>query len=395
MVTKARGEQLFEQAREAAEAGEVSRAFQLAACALMADPDHAEARRVLGYEQVNGKWFTPYGKQMHDRGREWHPKYGWIEPADLPRYEQGERRAGRRWLSAEDDRKLHAHIDRGWQIRTDHFLVTTNHSLEAGVELASELEAVYQLWRQLFAGCYLSESEVRDLFAGKRQARGQSKPFKVVYYRNRDEYVEALRSRQPRIAETQGIYFDELGVSYFFASDDEEDVAARNATLYHEAVHQMFHESLGGKKNVGAKHNFWIVEGIAVYFESLQRESDQQFKLGQPTAGRLPAAAHRLFVDNYYVPLAELTALGKLDLQGRNDLAPLYSQAAGLATFLMQYDGGRYREPLARYLQAVYSGKANDQTLAELCGVGYGELDRQYREYLRALAALAAQTPAQ
>ena len=385
MANAARGEELFHEARQAAEAGEVSRAFQLAACALVEDPDHAEARRVLGYELVEGQWLTPYGKQMHAAGRQWHPKFGWIAPDDLPRYERGERRAGRRWLSAEADRTLHEKIDRGWQIRTDHFSVTTNHSLEAGVELASELEAVYQLWRQLFAGCFLSKQEVRDLFAGKRQARGQSKPFKVVYYRTRDEYVAALRGRQPRIADTQGIYFDNLGTSYFFA-DEDGDAATRNATLYHEAVHQMFYESLDGGKNVGQLSNFWIVEGIAVYFESLQRQSDSRFLLGSPTAGRMPAAIHRRLVDNYYIPLAELVALGKQNLQRRDDLAPFYSQAAGLATFLMQYDGGRYREPLAQYLQAVYAGKATDSTLADLCGTTFDELDRQYSEFLQNLS---------
>ena len=381
----ARGDELFQQASHAAEAGDVARAFQLAACALVEDPDHAEARRVLGYQRVDGQWLTPYGKQMHAAGREWHPKFGWIASADLPRYQQGERRAGRRWLTAEADRTLHENIDRGWQIRTDHFLVTTNHSLEAGVELAGELETVYQLWRQLFAGCFLSEQEVRDLFAGKRQARGQSKPFKVVYYRTRDEYIAALRARQPRIADTQGIYFDNVGTSYFFAGDDAADVAARNATLYHEAVHQMFHESLGGEKNVGALNNFWIVEGIALYFESLRRESGSQFTLGSPTAGRVPAAVHRRLVDNYYVPIAELVALGKQDLQRRDDLGPLYSQAAGLATFLMQFDGGRYRDPLARYLQAVYAGKATEASFADLCGTSDDELDRQYLEFLRNL----------
>lgn len=384
-ATVARGEELFQQALQAAEAGEVSRAFQLAACALVEDPDHADARRVLGYELVEGQWLTPYGKQMHAAGRTWHPKFGWIALDDLTRYEQGERRAGRRWLSAEADRALHERIERGWQIRTDHFSVTTNHSLEAGVQLARELEAVYQLWRQLFAGCFLSKQEVRDLFDGKRQARGQSKPFKVVYYRTRDEYIATLRGRQPRIAETQGIYFDNLGTSYFFAGEDA-DAAARNATLYHEAVHQMFHESLDGLKNIGALNNFWIVEAIAVYFESLQRESDFRYLLGSPTAGRLPAAIQRRLVDNYYIPFTELVALGKEDLQRRDDLAPLYSQAAGLATFLMQYDGGRYREPLAQYLKAVYASKPTDATLADLCGTTYGELDRQYSEFLQNLS---------
>lgn len=382
-VATARGDELFAEARGAAETGDVSRAFQLAACTLIENPDHAEARRVLGYELVDGQWLTPYAKKQHDAGRTWNVKYGWIEPADLSRYEQGERRAGRRWLSAEADRKLHEHIDRGWQIRTDHFLVTTNHSLEAGVELATELETVYQLWRQLFAGCFVNEQEARDLFAGKRQPRGQSKPFKVVYYRTRDQYIAALRGRQPRIADTQGIYFDNLGASYFYATGDDNDVSARNATLYHEAVHQMFHESLGGGKNVGEPNNFWIVEGIAVYFESLERESNSKFTLGGSESGRLPAAIQRRMIDNYYIPLAELVTLGKDEMQRRDDLGPLYSQAAGLATFFMQYEGGRYRQPLARYLQAVYAGNATDNTLSDLCGTTYDQLDQQYLQFLQ------------
>src|SRR5690606_30146311 len=139
------------------------------------------------------------------------------------------------------------------------------------------------------------------------------------------------------------------------------------------------------KKNVGAVNNFWIVEGIANYFESLNKGSDGKFTIGKADAGRLPAAVHRRLVDGYYIPLAELVALGKQDLQSRADLGPLYSQAAGVATFLMEYDGGRYREPLSRYLQAVYAGKATDSTLAELCGTSYAELDRQYLEFLRGL----------
>jgi hypothetical protein len=89
-------------------------------------------------------------------------------------------------------------------------------------------------------------------------------------------------------------------------------------------------------------------------------------------------------LDQFYVPLAELTQLGKEDFQ-RRDMAKLYSQSAGVAAFLMDGQQGRYREPLVRYLQAVYAGRDDDQSLAEAADTSYGELDARYRRYMESL----------
>ncbi|MEX2560159.1 MAG: hypothetical protein WD403_09610, partial [Pirellulales bacterium] len=70
-------------------------------------------------------------------------------------------------------------------------------------------------------------------------------------------------------------------------------------------------------------------------------------------------------------------------------IAMLYSQAAGLAHFLMHYDQGRYRDALVDYLLAVYSGRDRQSSLAELTGTSFDELDRQYREFVTATAAAA------
>ena len=221
---------LFTLAKQAAEAGQLSLAFQWATETLRENPDHADARRVLGYEQRNGQWLTAYGAQMADakEAKVWHPRFGWIAAADSARVEAGERLVNGRWVSAATDAARHTTIANGWVVRTDHFLVRTDHSLEAGVELAARLERLHQVWRQLFAGFYLSEREVRELFAGKRQPRLLTQPMRVFYYRNKDEYVAALAKRQPRIAETLGIYFDNEKESHFYAGDD-----ASAGTLYH------------------------------------------------------------------------------------------------------------------------------------------------------------------
>jgi hypothetical protein len=376
-------DELLALAKRAAESGQLSLAFQWASEAVHANHNHAEARRVLGYELRDGQWLTPYGVRMADAGRVWHPKFGWLTEADLPRYEAGERFVAGRWISAADDAERRADMKNGWQVRTDHFLVTTNHSLEAATELAASLERLHQVWRQLFAGFYLTENEVSRLFAGERKPRKQGRPFRVYYHRDHQQYADALRRRQPRIAETLGIYFDEHREAHFFAGPEHDA-----GTLYHEAVHQLFQESRPSPKRIGDDANFWVIEGVATYFETLTEhhspEAGLYYTIGEWAAGRLPAARDRV-LDGFYIPLAELMLMGKADIQQHPEIAKLYSQAAGLAALLIDAEDGRYREALVQYLKDVYAGRDGVESLAAATGLSYQELDHQYRRYIESL----------
>lgn len=355
---------LFELAKRAAEAGQLSLAFEWATETVRENPDHADARRVLGYELVDGQWLTPFAKRKVDAGKAWDPQRGWVTAGD----------AGAAPRPTKN----------GWRVRTDHVFVTSNHSLEAATELAARLERLHQIWRQLFAGFYFSEREVRGLFAGERPARQRHQPFRVFNHRDKDDYAATLQRRQPRIAETLGIYFDDDREAHFFAGDD------RNlATLNHEAVHQLFQETRPTARHVGDVANFWIVEGIATYFETLrehrQPEAGLYYTIGESSAGRLPAARERLLVEQFYVPLDELTRMGKDDLQRYPELAKLYSQSAGLAALLMDGEEGRYREPLVEYLSTVYAGRDQAQSLSDATGSSMTDLDAAYRRYLESL----------
>lgn len=373
-------QQLFELAERAAQLGEAALALRLATEAVHADPACEPARRALGYERHDGQWLTPYQLRMAKRGEVWHGKYGWIAPDDLPQYEEGRRKHRGRWITSDVDARLHSDIRQGWQVRTDHFNVTTNHSLEAAAGLAAQLEQLYQVWQQLFADFHLDDRKLRDRFAQGRVPGVRARPFQVVFHRSRDEYNAALRSRQPRIAETIGIYFDHQREAHFFAADDGID----RPTLYHEAVHQLFFESVRATRDPGRDDNFWAIEGVALWFESLRRHETERglhFTIGEPDAGRLPAARQRRLVDGYRVPLAELVAFGKRDFQERTDLAPLYSQAAGLGHFFVQTP--EFRPAFVAYLGQIYAGRAEPATLAELTGRDYAELDTQYEAFLR------------
>ncbi len=380
-LRRAQATELFGLARQAAEARRPSLAIRLLTETVREDPDHAEARRILGYVKYDDAWCRPYEKKMRRRGFVWHEQFCWLKASDVARYEAGERRNGHRWVSREEDLRRHQAIELGWQIDTAHYRVTTNHSLEEGVRLASQLEQLRQIWRQLFAEYYLRRDELAQAFAGHRLLRGKRAPMQVVYYRTRDEYNDQLRPAQPKIDMTLGIYLDSSRRAYFFAGEDQHA-----GTLHHEATHQLFHETRPVVKNVGLHNNFWIVEGIATHIESLTRHGSlaatSYFTLGGENDGRIPAARHRLLEDGFYVPLGELTALGMDDIQQHADIAKLYSQSAGLAAFLIHYDAGRYRAALERYLVAVYTGKADAETLAELTGRTYEELDLEYRRFL-------------
>ncbi|MGI9455954.1 MAG: hypothetical protein ACR2NU_05295 [Aeoliella sp.] len=386
--TKATAKDFFMLAKRAARLGEVALAIRLATEAVHHDPDCEPARRALGYELHEGEWLTPYQLRKANRGLAWNLNYGWIAPDDLPRYEAGERKVRGRWVTAEVDARRHANIREGWQVRTDHFNVTTNHSLRAGAELAAKLEQLYQVWRQLCGDFHIEDDDLRTRFdedrvGSSRHAGIRSRPFQVVYHRSQAEYNAALEVRQPRIAETIGIYFDRQREAHFFHPGEVAAATGTNdATLYHEAVHQLFYESQRAIRDPGERDNFWAIEGVATWFESLQWRDDH-FTIGERDAGRLPAAKQRLLVEGYRVPLVELVTLGKHDLQARDDLSPLYSQSAGLATFMMATP--ERRGAFVEYLRQIYAGSAESITLAELTGKSYAQLDVDYRAYLESL----------
>ena len=75
------------------------------------------------------------------------------------------------------------------------------------------------------------------------------------------------------------------------------------------------------------------------------------------------------------------------EFQRSPDLAKNYTQASGLARFFMHYQNGRYREALVKHLAQLYSAdertRERADSLDELTGVDFPELDRQYAEDAR------------
>ncbi len=354
-----------------------SLAYELALAAIRANPDHEAARRIFGFQKYLGEWRTAYEVAQLRSGKVWDDRFGWLPKAHVQRYEQGLRLQNGRWITAEDDAKQRADIRNGWDIETEHYTIRTNHSLEAGVQLGTKLEALHGIWQQLFIRFYASQADVVALFGGRAQRRTAGVPrFQVVFFRDREDYNRSLRAAMPNIDVSIGVYVPSMRRAYFFAGSDYDD-----RTLFHEATHQLFQESRRTVPNLGTRGNFWIVEGIALLMESLHREGNY-WVLGGLDDPRFYAARVRLLRDDFYVPLSEFTRLTMTELQTSPRIATLYSQAAGLTHFLVFQEGGAYRDALVQYLSAVYSGRDTAQTLAELLGAGYAEADAMYRQFI-------------
>jgi hypothetical protein len=382
--TKLRQQQaaaLYALAERAMHGRQGSLAYALVLEAIGADPDHEAARRLLGYQKYQGLWRTAFEiKKLRD-GQVWDEKFGWLSESQVARYRQGERYVGGRWITAEEDARQHRNIRSGWEVETEHYTIRTDHSMEAGVALGVKLENLYRIWQQIYIGFYANEAYIAALFSGRPAGPAAHAPdahhFRVDYFRDRDDYNRSLRATMPKLDMSLGVYVAKKKTAYFFAGKESDD-----RTLYHEATHQLFFQSRRAKPEIGSKANFWIIEGVALYMESLHEE-DGYFVLGGLEDTRVNAARYHLAQNDFYVPFAALVGYGRDRLQGDPKIKSLYSQAAGMTSFLIHYDGGRYRDALVAYLVDVYTSKDAPHTLSKLTGCSYAELDEQYRRFMR------------
>lgn len=340
-LRREQAERLFTAAQQSLAAADAQRAYRLLHEVLHEQPDHTQALTILGY--------TP-GTRRRPRaraGRTQHPQFGW------PR-------------------------GKYWNISSPHFTITTSHSARAGLQLAEELEGMLIAWRQLFFDFWGVKASLKARFKGGKLPLARpdaSKKFAVVLFRNREEYTSLLAQIEPQIARTVGYYQAARKRSFFFANDSTV------ATRFHEATHQFFQESRRVPENVGEASDFWIVEGIALYMESLERYPDH-CTVGGFDANRLQYARQRLVNEKFYLPLGDLSALGRQTLQEHPSLRRLYSQSAGLTHFLIDGADGQFRPGVLKYLQAIYLGRSNTQTLAASVDSSLDLLDKSYRDFL-------------
>lgn len=416
-----RGLELYRLARRALNADLPTLAYQLIKDTLRLDPDHEHSRRILGQQlfmdrtrqddpAYAGEWVSEFEARKRSGGNPEinHPKFGWIPARHVARFENGERPWRTGWVSIEKEAELRRDFQNAWEIESEHFLVKTNTSREEGVRIANQLEIFHQWLMTNFAAFFETPDALQKRFeeaSPRRRSSSSSAPMEVHYYATRAEYDRVIRTKSELLARvvTNGLYWEPDRTCYFFRNPEDTQLV----TVFHEATHQIFdlataadRRSASRKRQVVLRHrqatpwimcesaNFWMLEGIACYFESVAIEDGQIF-VGDPGYVRFQAAQQRLLRDNFFVPLQIFSSMGKDDFQQHANLPQLYSQASGVAHFLMHYDDGTYRDDFVRLLSAAYRPDLKNvmavPSLEQITGVRFAVLDQQYREHLESL----------
>lgn len=377
---------LQEHAKQALQEKRVILAMQMIHIALHADSDNDKLRNVLGYEFYEGEWRTEWEIDQLKRGRIDHERFGWIPEKYVERYEAGERydAKNKTWISQEEDDRRHADIKNGWVVSTEHYDVRTNHSIEEGVRLSRHLEVFYYVWKQVFIQYTASTSDLAQRLEGKK-IRYKEPRLKVVFFKNRQNYVETLRKDDPFVEKSLGFYDEPTRTCYFYMYDvsgTDRDAAAERSmfrTVFHEGTHQLF--CCAKPVKFSGRNNFWATEAVAIYMETLRRDGNY-FVLGDPKDVRVLAAKYRFFKSRFYMPFENIVKLDAKTFQNAPYLKELYSQCGGMGYFFMHYDKGGYRDAFVTYLNEIYMGRSTPLTLFELLGEPPDLLDRRYEKML-------------
>jgi hypothetical protein len=347
--------------------------------ALRDDPDLARARAAAGWVRRGDGWVWPEAARRLDRGAEFDPAFGWLPRGRLARYRAGERYDRGRWMPAADEAARRLAIDRGRQFDSDHWEILSAAPLETAAALARRLEETRTVWLQVFGAAAMPPEGLARRLAGP-EPTAVREPFAAVLCADRGQYVAELERLVPAIAGTEGVYWRPTQTAWFVAVGPAE-AAVPVATVWHEATHQLCAEACVAGPLGGERCGFWALEAVACHMESI-RPAAWGWTVGGPDAGRVPAARRLLVEEEFFVPLAELAALGREAFQADPRLARIYDQLAGLADFLMNGREGRYREAFVHYLRRVIAGTDDPDTLARLCGVSFAALDEEYRRHL-------------
>ncbi len=223
------------------------------------------------------------------------------------------------------------------------------------------------------------------------------KPYLVFYFATRDEYADTLAPIHGEEAKKSlGTYIPKKesrqfgGVSYFF-----NDVGGQldvTSTLYHEASHQLLFESAGPDNYAQNVGNYWVFEGLGTYFETIRARARRLAPGRRP--GRPPdrSGAEAADPGARVHPDRAIRRHGPGAVLGQNgggDYHLHYAESMALAVFLMQADGGRYREGFLDYVHDAYKGRfrgGSGRPLEDRLGVRYPELDQDVPRLSRARA---------
>lgn len=281
------------------------------------------------------------------------------------------------------------------RVESPHFEVSTQGSVALASNIAILAEQTYAVWQQAFVPAWCEphslESAVLDGQALQSASnRLEGNRLKIALFKNRDQYLRGLRDIQPNIGISTGFYHPDSRTVFCYW---DETVSAQ--VLRHEITHQLFSEAgvwdpLVVEQMLG---NFWVIEGIALYMESMQIDPAircDRVTLGGWDAPRLQPARYRRLHDEYWIPLEEFKKASSQTFQQGDAIRQHYSQAAGLTHFWMDHSIDS-RVSLVDFICGVYRQEPVSKNL--LYTDDTDQLRAQYDTFLLSAAKHSRRLP--
>jgi len=286
------------------------------------------------------------------RGEEKVEAFGWVPKSEAEQARQAVEYTEDQSAKDEDHRSW----DRAWVIRSPHFLIRTTMGSREGARTLELLE------------------KARTVFFETLGSRMKAPEYRVGLYIFADPSdVEAVRSKMAGVSGWMVGFFNPVAnIAYLHAGDEN--------TLLHELAHQLAHNGMGHETwsllqqadvRSDSPDNYWVMEGLAVYFGGLKFEEGKPLFRGLRHRADLSPPPMREFLGY------DQTAFGK-------NSGPNYALAGELTRYLMEGQGGKRRDAFLTFVREYYLGNSSLDTLEKALGLKIPALETEFLAWLKA-----------
>lgn len=284
------------------------------------------------------------------RGEEKVEAFGWVPKAEAEQARKPAEVSGD--LSAKD--ADHRSWDQAWVMRSPHFMIRTT---AGNREAARTLELL---------------EKARTVFFETLGGRMKAAEYRLgLYLFTSAADAEAVRSKVPGTPVLFGFFNPSTNIAYLHAGDEN--------TLLHELAHQLAHNAMGHETwsllqqadvRSDSPDNYWVMEGLAVYFGGLKFESTGPVFRAPRNRSGLTLPAMREFLGYDQGAFSRNAGLH-------------YALAGELTRYLMEADGGRRRDAFLNFVREYYLGNSTLDTLEESLGVKIPILEKEFLAWLK------------
>jgi hypothetical protein len=395
-------EELWKVARKAAGQDQFRITDQALRAIVRRDITQEEAWRLLGYLAWQDGCATPYAVAQMQKGHVQHSKYGWIESSWQAHLDAGQLPIGIDtrtkkvvWGPADEANRAHAEWKNAWEIVTEHFRIRSNLGFADAVAFGRKLEAFYPFFFSLMADLIGPELPLAKRWRVKNLRPAVSPVVhQVAYFASKDDYIrELLPIEGESIAESIGYYRRPpqnagsrqrggRGMSYFF--HDPGGQLPVEATLFHEASHQLLFETAGRDKLDANRGHYWLFEGLGTCFETVVVKSDREINFGKPVGARMDVARQRILENRVFTPYEVMEGYGQISFNMASKVHDHYAQAMALTLYFLVGADARTRDIFMDYARDAYKGRMRGaRGLSDRLGQESIKLDSSFIKYLR------------